>query len=180
MPLPPSLPWPLRPIPLSWRPIAGLLLGSSAALAQAGVVEVRFVDPAHYSDVRDAHFPRADIEQPLAAHLQGLGDKLLAPEEKLEIEVTDVDLAGEIEPVGPRLEQVRVMRSHTWPRMTLRYTLRDRDGTALRSAELRLSDMNYLDNARPVSAGDPLRYEKQMLSDWFRREFNTSHSADAR
>jgi len=180
MPLPLPLPMPPRSRHRLWRPFAGLLLGGSAALAQAGVVEVRFVDPDHYRDVRDAHFVRADIEQPLTAHLQALADKLLDPQQKLEIEVTDLDLAGEIEPVGPHLEQLRVMRSHTWPRITLRYTLRSGDGTALRSAELHLSDMNYMENARLGSAGDPLRYEKQMLTDWFGREFGTSHSADSR
>jgi len=160
-----------RPVFRSIRvAMVGLAGGACLSLAQAGVVEAYFPDPRAMSDVRDANGFNEDVEKPLGDYLRTLGDKLLG-DRRLVINVTDVDLAGQIEPVGPRQEMIRVLRSHTWPRIELRYQLSDANGTGLRSGEVRLIDTDYLSNARLAGATDPLRYEKQMLKDWFMREF---------
>ncbi|HSI49331.1 MAG TPA: DUF3016 domain-containing protein [Ideonella sp.] len=156
------------------RPVRATLLGLACGawftLAQAGVVEAYFPDPRAMSDVRDANGFNADVEKPLGDYLRTLGDKLLG-DRRLVINVVDVDLAGQLEPVGPRQEMIRVLRSHTWPRIELRYQLSDANGVGLRSGEVRLIDTDYLSNARLAGGTDPLRYEKQMLKDWFMREF---------
>jgi hypothetical protein len=159
-----------------WLAALALTLAAAATPALAGTVAVRFVEPTRYSDVRDARLSTAEVQKPLEEALVALGSQLPG-NQRLEIDITDVDLAGEIEPIGPRMDMVRVMRSHTWPRIAMHYTLRDAGGQALRSAELTVSDMDYLNNSRPMGSSDPLRYEKQMLSDWFRREFANQNAA---
>ncbi|HZX26131.1 MAG TPA: DUF3016 domain-containing protein [Telluria sp.] len=39
------------------------------------------------------------------------------------------------------------------------------------SGEDRLSNMDYLMRLNIYSSGDPLRYEKQMIDDWFKSDF---------
>jgi len=159
-----------RPQPwIALLPLVSLLACASAS--HAGEVTVAFGDASHFSDVRDANQRPMDVQAPLQATLQALGKRWLATDRSLDILITDVDLAGEIEPVGPRVEMIRVMRSHTSPRIALRYTLRDAQGTALRSAEIKLNDFTYLDSGAMATSTEPLRYEKQLLSQWFRREF---------
>ena len=59
----------------------------------------------------------------------------------LDIEVIDIDLAGSLE-YHWRISPLRVMR-----------------------------DMAYLSRINHYTEGDPLRYEKLMLDDWFQRSF---------
>lgn len=150
--------------------ILGLALACGAGAASA-TVEVRFVEPAKYSDVRNNFgFDRSeDVLKDIQQHFRELGDKEL-PGKDLLIEVTDVDLAGSIEPVGRNMEMLRVMRSTGRPAIRLRYVLRE-NGRDLRSAEVRLSDLSYQDGMNRYSSSDPIRYEKRMMDDWFRREF---------
>ena len=149
---------------------AGLLL-ACAGVSHAGEATVQFADPAKFTDVRDAQRRNIDVQQPLTETLQSLAKRWLPADRSLDITITDVDLAGEVEPIGPRMDMVRVMRQVTWPRIKLSYTLRDASGAALRSAELNLTDMDYLNNHMLATSTDPMRFEKQMLSDWFRKEF---------
>eukprot|EP01137_Pigoraptor_chileana_P019038 Opistho-2@79491 len=84
--------------------MAALALALSAGIA-AAAVEVRFVEPEKYSDAGDfaGYRDREQTLKDIQAHFRELGDKLL-PGKDLLIEVTDVDLAGSVEPVGRRME----------------------------------------------------------------------------
>jgi hypothetical protein len=55
-----------------------------------------------------------------------------------------------------------------WPMIQLRYSL-VQNGAVIASGEERLRDMSYLDRRlyNRYSSGDPLRYEKQMIDEWF-------------
>jgi hypothetical protein len=89
----------------------------------------------------------------------------------LEITLTDVDMAGEFETWrGPQACSVRVMLDIYAPRIRLEFRLTDRDGKVARSGERDLRDPLYLTRAVLLSA-DPLRYEKNLLQEWFQREF---------
>jgi hypothetical protein len=147
-----------------------LLLASAAAQAQA---EVRFGPADKFSDVREVRNVEADVEAPLAELLQKLAEKHL-PGQKLVIDISDIDLAGEIEPVGSRMERIRVMRSSTWPHITLHYSLLDASGKEVRSGDAKLADMNYQQSVNSFSNSGPLRYESDMLARWFAREFGAS------
>ena len=83
--------------------------------------------------------------------------------------MTDLDRAGAFEP-WRGADRVRVMRSTYPPRCTLRFRLVDAAGAVLKEGERKLA---YADFTAPVEApaGDPLRYDKALLSDWLRAEF---------
>lgn len=149
---------------------AALSLGMAAGLASAEV-EVRFVGVDNYSDVGQfEHFRNRDEAlDAIKTHLVALGNQYM-PGKDLVIEVTDVDLAGVVEPVGRRMEMLRVLRPTGRPAIELRFVVRE-GGRELRSGQARLSDMSYQLGFNRYSDGDPLRYEKRMIDQWFGAEF---------
>ena len=48
----------------------------------------------------------------------------------------------------------------------LRYSV-ESQGKVLRSGESRVADMSYLTHYNRYPSGEPLRYEKRMLDEWF-------------
>ena len=89
--------------------------------------------------------------------------------EDVKVEVTDVDLAGELEPIARRAQWLRVMRPVTSPAIRFKYTISLR-GQVQQQGEVQLRDMNYLDGFSASTSSDPLGYEKRMLDRWFQRE----------
>ena len=149
----------------------GVLSALTVAVGSAcATVEVRFIEPEKFADLREVGRDRDHVLKGLSDHLHTLGDKQL-PGKNLLIEVTDIDLAGEVEPYGRRMQQVRVLRSVTRPAITLHYVLSE-GGRELRRGDARLSDLAYLDRFNRYFEGDDIRYEKRMLDDWFKQEFS--------
>jgi Protein of unknown function (DUF3016) len=87
----------------------------------------------------------------------------------------NIDLAGQFEPWRALATDVRVMRDIYPPRITLRFKLIDNSRTSL-EGEDELVDLNYLANPDTRLIGDPLRYEKAMLSGWFRNRLLSAKS----
>jgi len=149
------------------------LCGASLPAA-AGTLSLRFIQPAHYTDaIYSASLTedraRETVQRELGRHLEQLAGRL-PPDTTLEVEVTDIDLAGRIDPLPWRGgTEVRVVRPVDWPRMAMRYTLRQGERILVRNNDEKLADMNFQSSATRYSNGDPLRYEKAMLDDWFDR-----------
>ena len=145
--------------------VATALLATTLQPAQAaGTVHVRWIEPARFADAGRGTVDRERTLQALAEHLKSRAAWL--PEgQTLTLEVTEVDLAGELEPWG--WQALRVLRGRVdWPRLTLRYTL-STSGRAMKTGEAQLSDMSY--SARRQD--QPLGAEKHLLDQWLRAEF---------
>lgn len=143
-----------------------LIATLASAAATAGTVEVRFIEPDKFADARDGVHSREDVLKTLEERLKQLGGKKLPPSQTLQIEVLDIDLAGDAFP-RVALRDTRVLRGRAdWPRMHLRYTLREGD-KVIKSGEDRIADMNYLTGTLRVNQDAPLPYEKRMLDNWF-------------
>jgi hypothetical protein len=143
-----------------------LIATLASAAATAGTVEVRFIEPDKFADARDGVHSREDVLKTLEERLNQLGGKKLPPSQTLQIEVLDIDLAGDAFP-RVALRDTRVLRGRAdWPRMHLRYTLREGD-KVIKSGEDRIADMNYLTGTLRVNQDAPFPYEKRMLDNWF-------------
>ena len=141
------------------------LLASSAALAD---VTVSYVKPDEFADLPRNAIDRERVLKDFSDYFATLNKKL-PPGENLKIEVLDIDLAGRMWPRRNGGEDIRILNGGAdWPRMHLRYTL-EQDGKVLRSGDEQLSNMNYMQGVSRYSDGDTLRYEKQMLDDWFKK-----------
>ena len=140
-----------------------------------GPVGVSWSDPAQFSDIRSSgnrwEAERGDWVRQLAQYARDRATKQLAPGEKLEIALTDIQRAGRYEPwLGPDFQHVRMIRDYYPPRISLTYTLYGADGQVLAQNERKLSDAGFLMGSSPLNNTDPLRYEKRMLDDWLRRD----------
>ncbi len=146
------------------------LLVASAAQA-AGNVQVSFVKPENFADIRDRAYSREQNLKALERVITSVAQPHVADGQTLKIEVLDVDLAGEVRP-GARAWDVRVLRGRAdWPRITLRWSI---DGATPRSGEAVVQDMAYLQRLPPSMADTALVYERRMLDEWFRQQFGKS------
>ena len=143
----------------------------AAALPAQSAVQVTFVDPDNYTDLANERFEMKSVMDALAAHFKKLGERYLAPDETLKVEVLDVDMAGWPRWAGRAPDEVRVARGGAdWPQMHLRYTLESRSRP--QSGDEKLSDPLYLNRGYSIrSSSEPYFYEKRMLEDWFRSRF---------
>ena len=155
-----------RRIHITLAALAWLLAG----LAQAGTVEVSFVQSERYTDAGqglDAEATRKTLDR----HLQALGQAGLPAQQRLKIEILDIDLAGETRPMLNLASELRVVKGRAdWPRIHLRYVLSEGDQT-LSSGDESVSDMAYLMHSAVSDRSDALPYERRLLSDWFRNRF---------
>jgi hypothetical protein len=154
--------------------LSSVLLAATSLSALAGV-NVNFVEPENYTDLREQESKVRDQDRErilgdLRSHLESLGAEL-QPHQSLTVDFLDIDLAGQTEVVTPdRQQDERIARDFTGPRMKLRYVFEE-GGQVIASAEETISDQNYLNHPTLRTDGDPLRYEKYMLDNWFRQRF---------
>jgi hypothetical protein len=147
-----------------------LSLLALAAAAQADV-QVNFVKPETFIDIKDNFgFRDPDVLKGIEKHLVEQAQKYL-PGRDVRINVTDVDLAGQVEPLGRSWTWVRVMRTVTLPSISLNYEVRDGD-KVVKQGEATLRDMNYQDGFNSYFGSETLRYEKRMIDRWFKDEFS--------
>ncbi len=147
--------------------LAALFFAADAAQA-AGTVQVTFVEPERFADVRDHVRTSKEHLAALERVLVEAAQPHVPDGATLRIEVTDVDLAGEVRP-GPGAWDLRILTGRAdWPRIALRWTL---DGPAPRRGEALVQDMAYLQRVPPPLADRGLVYERRMLKDYFRAVF---------
>ena len=156
--------------------VTGSLMLSTHVYAAS--VDVTWQDPDKYSDVRPANENRVRFRERTFESLEKYFDKLaekLPENEKLSITVTNLDLAGQVWPSSfvfgnATGSDVRIIKRVDIPRMSFSYTLTDASGKALKSADVKLKDMSFMDNPSLIARNEFLGYEKEMLKDWFQEE----------
>ena len=150
-------------------------LAAAPADAQEAAGTIAFAHPETYTDLRlscvarptDAQSLMGDLER----YLVTAATPLLAPDQRLEITITNIDMAGDIEAWrGPGRCDVRIMKDTYPPRIDLSFRLLDGSGREIRAGARKLRDSNYLVNAGPAYGTDHLRHEKALLGDWLRAE----------
>ncbi len=145
-------------------------------LPDQGPVQVAWNDPVGFREVsygRDLAATRSGVwVEQLAGYVRTQAEKRLGPGERLDVTFLDIDRAGEYEPwLGPRYDDVRMMRDIYPPRVTLDFRRLDSSGAVVAEGRRQLTDAAYLSRASMTRDSDPLRYEKRLLDDWLRREF---------
>ncbi len=144
------------------------------------LVDITWENPKDFTDLKPANGVRKKFRDNTLAKLQTYMDKLATslPEgQQLKMTVTDVDLAGQVWPghfVGFNAgSDVRIVKRVYIPRIEFSYQLVDDQGNVIKSGEEHLKDMSFLDRSTAgLRRHDTLRYEKRMLKDWFRDEFD--------
>ena len=138
-----------------------------------GPVTVSWTDPQAFSEIRYSRnrfeAERGDWVRGIARHLAKRAAGALGPGERLDVVITDIELAGDFEPGAGRSDGVRIVRDIYPPRIDLSYTLYDASGDVADSGERSLRDIGFLHRqAGTVGSGDPLGHEKRLVDAWVR------------
>ncbi|QHG88468.1 DUF3016 domain-containing protein [Xanthomonas sp. NCPPB 1638] len=146
------------------------------ALSSDGRVDVRWADPAQFSEMRFSgnrwEAQRGDWVTQLATHFRRSAARRLPAGQHLSVTITDIRRAGQYEPWhGPRMQDVRVVREIYPPRLSFHYTLTDANGRVIDQGERKLVDAAFLMSGPRLTDSDPLRFEKAMIDDWVRKQF---------
>ena len=148
---------------------SGLLAATVLPLHAAGTVEVSYVEPEKFSDIGFGTVDRERVLGEMTSLLKALGAKL--PDgQTLKLEITNINLAGELKPAAGR--ELRIVTGRTdWPEVSLRYTLRAGNDT-LKSGEAKVYDLAYFERVNFVDrVGTNLPFERQMMRKWFAETF---------
>ncbi len=163
----------MRPTICAIAAAMALVLAPAAAQA-SGTVQVSFVQPEKFADVKDAHGDGTGNLRELKRYLEALGALHVTDGQTMSIEVLDVDLAGDIRYGWRRHEDLRVLDGGAdWPRIKLRATL-ESAGQSARRIEQTITDMAYLSRIPRYGESESLRHEKRMLDEWFDAQFGSA------
>ncbi len=145
---------------------------SFTGFAAAASVEVNWNDPDSYSDIRHASSDtkksfRERVFSQLEGHISKLA-KALPEDQKLIMDFTNVDLAGNVGPVRTT-DTVRVVQGHRYPaRLAFDYTLKDTPGNVIRQGSEHLTSSIGITRTTKTEA---FGIEKKMLTNWFKKTF---------
>jgi hypothetical protein len=147
-----------------------------AMAAWAADVEIEWVKPEKYRDIRSGEEGQKSFQNrvisALTSYFKEAAAEKMPADQTLHLTITDVDLAGDVEyffsdfPMG-----IRVMRDVYFPNIEFNYELRDAGGKVLKSGKENIKDMGYLFSRLPYINNPPFDYEKRMIDDWFRKNF---------
>ena len=156
--------------------LAAVCAGQAADEAKPGTqVTVTYVAPEKFSDVRDdmtgSDRDRDRVLDEIRTHIESMARSYLAAGQTLEIQVTDVDLAGDFEPWhGINFDRIRILKEIYPPRMNLEFRLLDAQGRVVSEGKRRLQNLGYLMSIG-MTGQDRLRHDKDLIRDWMRQEF---------
>lgn len=140
---------------------------------QAAQVEVKWSNPDKYSDIfpgegHRKHFKERTFKS-FEKHFAKLANSL--PEnQKLVLDITNVDLAGDVH-FGGGIKRIRVVKDIFFPRLEFSYQLLAADKSVITTQEVSLKDMSFLMHGRSRYSSRSLSYEKEMLDRWFKKTF---------
>jgi hypothetical protein len=154
--------------------VLAILALAPPVFAQDDRVTVELANPQTFTDFKTSCVARpadvAVLAAQLERYLKTAAARVLPEGQRMEITVTNIDMAGDIEVWrNPFLCDLRTMKDVYPPRIDLSFRVLDAEGKELRGGARSLVDVNYLDRSAP-SGIDQLRYEKYLLSDWLQRE----------
>lgn len=159
--------------------MAGIAFPLMAAPDAASTVEVNFIEPDKFSDVKDRYSSQDEANEyylrQLKEHLERVAARRLAPGQRLVVAISNIDMAGDFEPWrSPQMQDVRIVKDIYPPRIDLSFQLLDVTGEVVSEGQRELRDLSFNMRASSVPTHDPLRHEKALLDDWVRREFRTA------
>src|SRR5690606_36761607 len=140
-----------------------------------GPVRVAFVEPERFTDIAtspvNAREREANLRE-LRRHIESRAGALLAEGHRLEVTITDIDMAGQAGPWRARTPEMRIVRDVYTPRIDVRFRLGDGEGMGLRSGQRSLGDAECVARGGRYD-GERLRCEKSLLDDRTEREFGS-------
>lgn len=164
--------------PLGFSTVIVLLLLASpmpAGAAQASeAVRIMYAYPEKFTDLGENNYVTTEGRRDamllqLAQHVQTQAASRIPAGSRLQITVTDIDMAGGFESWRRNAGHLRIVRSVYPPRINLIFRLVDVSGNTLTEGQRALTNPVFMTSVE--YRGDLLRYEKKLLDDWLMKEF---------
>lgn len=143
---------------------------------EPGTVTVTYADPSTFTDALtvgkgETNAQRREWILLLCEHLAERTRPLLAPGERLEVQILDVRRAGAIQAAGGAGgAPARVVSDASPPRIELEFKRVGADGEIVQIGRRTLEHAGFMHHAQRYS-GDSLRYERALLDGWVAQEF---------
>lgn len=141
-------------------------------VAEAAEVNVTWTNPDEYRDINAGNGSKKNFRKStfkdLEKHISKLA-KALPENQKLEIEVTNIDLAGDVHIGGVR--QLRIIKDIYYPRFEFEFKLLAADDTVILTKKENIKDMGFMINNHLKYRNKSLGFEKQLLDEWFQGTF---------
>jgi hypothetical protein len=152
--------------------LVGMLMILFITKSNAADAEVTWTNSDKYRDIRSGFDNRKRFKErtftSFEQHFSVLAEKL--PQGLLlKIDVTDIDLAGDVRFDSNR--QIRVVKDIYFPRLKFSYELLNVDKSLVTSGDINLKDMSFMLNNNLRYRNKALGYEKRMLDNWFKNTF---------
>ncbi|MEL0646697.1 DUF3016 domain-containing protein [Pseudoalteromonas agarivorans] len=148
--------------------IAMVMCLTLPVFANAGESVVKWQDFKDYRDVRASNQGKSSYHKQIKTQFEKHFSKLveqLPKDYKLNIEITDIDLAGDVRFGG--VDEIRVVKPIYFPRLKLNYSLTDKDGSVISEAnDVELKDMGFMDKIK-MGRDESFYYEKRLITEWF-------------
>lgn len=140
--------------------------------AHAGTVTVKWQEPDEYTDIRSGNSGktqfRKNVFNQLEKHLEKLTAKL--PEDfELQIKVTNLNLAGQVEYNFGMSRDIRIVKDFYWPMIEFEYQVLV-NKQKVKIETVKLKDMAFMSRGGSNRLShDTYYYEKRLLTDWFNK-----------
>ena len=138
----------------------------------AAKVEVHWLSPDKYHDIKPGDNNRKTFEANVFRNFENHFTKLanqLPADQTLKIDVTDVDLAGDVNYGG--IHRIRIVEELFFPRIKFSYKLENADKSLADSGDINLKDMNFMTSSNLRYRNDAFGYDKRMIDNWFKKTF---------
>ncbi|PCI59077.1 MAG: hypothetical protein COB35_12185 [Gammaproteobacteria bacterium] len=157
--------------------ISLILIALISPPSSAAKSEVTWTNPEKYRDIKAGDENRKTFKtrvfKTFEKHFAKLAEKL--PEgQTLKIDVTDVDLAGDVD-IGGIINRIRIVTDLYFPRMKFSYNLINADNTSIKSGEINLKDMGFMLGSNLRYRNDSFGYDKKMIAQWFKDTFKDDY-----
>ena len=154
--------------------VSAALFAAGAQAADPPRVEVTFGDLSKFTDFRVSTMSnqkeREGLAHELRRHLEREAPLRIPADMRLQLSITDVDLAGDYRLGGVGPNEVRVVKDMYPPRISLDFKLLRADGAVEKEGHRELRDSSFMWGSSPTSA-ESLRFEKSLLDGWLQKEF---------
>lgn len=148
-----------------------------AALPCAAAINVSFDKTRRWADAGMAGDEAISNVRDLATYVAGIAKRDLPVDADFNLEILDVDLAGDRRLVGRGVWIRHMDGTADWPTVKVKFRLHVPGRLDMEAVD-KISGENYLSHGESLSY-DPMRYEKLMIDEWFKYRIVEGHSVPA-
>lgn len=150
--------------------VNGIFVVLLSTSINAASVDIKWADIEKFADVRadDSGVTqyRKDVIFNIEKHFTKIAKKL-PEEQRLNIEILDIDLAGDIKMFDARL--IRLVKGHQPPRIAFKYQLIDKSKTVIKAGEENIRDASFMNTISSRYKNSAFGFEKSLLDKWYKK-----------